>query len=253
MRSTGAARSCPTTSEPDGSAAIVIGSCTSGSRWTSTATEPSRVVRRPTVAARRQLPANGKRTVAWYRPRCFVGRSGTESVFGPVARNVPRAGGDTATTTRYGTPLSAWRGTETAWTRSDGAVPSATRKRSERVLNMIGRFRRIYGGFAASCQVRSQGDPRSTLRGPPRAGGLVVARARRRRPRQRGVAGARARRGAAGPALRGQPRVRRPGARARRRRRGGADPARLRRRLPRHRRAALAGGSCRGGRRRARG
>src|SRR3954447_1822623 len=155
MRSIGAARSCPTTSEPDGSAAIVMGSCTSGSRWTSTATEPSRVVRRPTVAARRQLPANGKRTVAWYRPRCFIGRSGTESVFGPLARNVPRAGGDTAKTTRYGTPLSAWRGTETAWTRGDGA-PSATRKRSERALIMIGRFRRIYGGYAASCQVRSQ-------------------------------------------------------------------------------------------------
>ena len=46
---------------------------------------------------------------------------------------------------------------------------------------MIGRFRRIYGGFAAPCQVRSRRDPRSPLRGPARAGGLVGAGARRDR------------------------------------------------------------------------
>src|SRR5580765_7752971 len=98
-----------------------------------------------------------------------------------MTRNVARAGGETATTARHGTPFTACRGTDTALTCGDGAVPSATRNRSERVLISIGRFRRIYGGFALPCQVRSRRDPRSPLRGPARAGGLVGARARRDR------------------------------------------------------------------------
>src|SRR3954452_13261829 len=251
MRSSGASSSCPTTSEPDGSAAIVNGSFTSGSRCTSTATDPSRVVRLPNETAMRQLPATGKRSVAWYRPRRFVARSGTAIVFGPATRSVARAGGDTETTARQTTPLTAWRGTETPWTLGAGAPPSATTKRSERALITIRRFRRIYGGFATLCQVPAPGDPRTPFRGPARAGGLVGARARGC-DRRRRLAGARAGRGAGRPALRGQPRVRRPRPRAAGRRRGRADPARLGRRVPRHRPAALARGRGRRGGRRAR-
>ena len=173
MRRSGAARSWPTTSDPAGSAAMVIGSSTSVSFGTSTATVPSRAVRLPALTAIRHSPAKGNRTCAWYRPRFFSGFKRTFSVSGPVARRVARVGGATVTTARQGVPLIAVRGSETTCTLGAGAAPRAITKRRETALIMIGRSRPIYGGFASLCQVRSNGDPCSRLRGPARAGGLV--------------------------------------------------------------------------------
>src|SRR5262245_6709448 len=108
--------------DPDGSAAMAIGSTMRLLRRTSTATLPSVRVREPARARIVQVPAVGKRTDALAIP-VRLGRSGTRSSLGPRASSVARTRGLIATATCHGLPTTAVLGSETA--RMDGGLVAA--------------------------------------------------------------------------------------------------------------------------------